>query len=311
MKVVITGASGFLGRELLRQARTNDELEIVAVTSRSEFIADHFGVRAIDGESFAMRDSLMRSADVLLNCAFPRSEDPLVMASGMRYIEKIARSVNDLEFGSVINVSSQSVYSQFRGQPATERTEICLESKYSVAKYATEMLFDSYCLNIPCTHIRLASLIGVCFDQRLPNKLAKKMCRRERVTIHDEGQRYGYMDVRDAASALLRLVLSDSKEWCHEYVLGSKGACSISEIASISQRLVGRLSGVDPDASISVSPADRRLNTEVDASLFYRSFDWLPQHSVEDSIEEIAVHAVRAWNKEMGGGAYMTDSIVS
>ncbi len=292
MKVVITGASGFLGRELLRQARTNDELEIVAVTSRSEFIADHFGVRAIDGESFAMRDSLMRNADVLLNCAFPRSEDPLVMASGMKYLEVIAKSIDELGFGAVIDVSSQSVYSQFRKQPATERTEVCLESKYAVAKYATEMLFDSYCRNAFCTHIRLASLIGAGFDQRLPNKLARKMSNRERVTIRDEGQRYGYMDVRDAASALLRLALSDPKKWHHEYVLGNKGACTISEVVLFLRRVIGRLNGMNPDVSISEKYGDERLNTEVDAALFYRTLEWLPRYSFEDSMEEIAAHAM-------------------
>lgn len=301
MKIVITGASGFLGKELLRQSLMKSELEVVAVTSHPDSVADQFDVCAMTGESFVMRDSRMRNADVLLNCAFPRSEDPLVMASGMRYLEDIAKSIDGFGFGAVVDVSSQSVYSQFRSQPATERTEVCLESKYAVAKYATEMLFDSYCHNAPCTHIRLASLIGAHFDQRLPNKLAKKMCRREQVVIRDEGQRYGYMDVRDAASALLRLVLSDSKDWLHEYVLGNKGAYSISEIALISQRLVGRLRGVDPEVSMSVNLAEKRLNTEVDATLFYRSFDWLPQYSIEDSMEEIVAHAMCAWSEERGG----------
>lgn len=299
MKIVITGASGFLGKELLRQSLMRDELEVVAVTSRPDSVADQFGVCSIPGESFAVRDSRMQNADVLLNCAFPRSEDPLVMASGMRYLEEIAKSIDDLGFGAVVDVSSQSVYSQFRKHPATEQTEVCLESKYAVAKYVTEMLFDSYCRTMPCTHIRLASLIGSCFDQRLPNKLAKKMCRREQVTIRDEGQLYGYMDVRDAASALLRLASSDPSGWRNEYVLGSKGACSISEIALISQRLVSHLSGVDPEVSVSVNPAERRLNTEVDAALFYRSFDWLPKYSVEDSIGEIVAHEVSAQNKRI------------
>ena len=58
--------------------------------------------------------------------------------------------------------------------PATEETSLNLETKYAVGKYATELLVNKICRNIPHTNLRMASLIGEGFEQRITNKLVAK-----------------------------------------------------------------------------------------------------------------------------------------
>lgn len=63
--------------------------------------------------------------------------------------------------------------------PADENTVLCLESKYAVGKYATELLVNAICGKaVLHTNIGLASLIGAGFDQRIVNKMVNQIIKK-------------------------------------------------------------------------------------------------------------------------------------
>ena len=56
---------------------------------------------------------------------------------------------------------------------ADEQTPAVLESKYAVGKYWSELFVNTLFQGIRHTNLRMASLIGAGFDQRITNKFAK------------------------------------------------------------------------------------------------------------------------------------------
>ncbi len=205
MTILLTGAGGFLGKHLLEVLLSQTDHSVIVLTSQGKnlcgmFPAEENRLTVVPTEQFTSLP--FAEIDVLVNCAFPRNEDGTKMAEGLRFIAEILNAAVDGGVGAVINISSQSVYSQQRTEPAAEDTPLNLEGKYAVGKYAAELLTNTLCAAIPHTNLRLASLIGAGFDQRVPNKLIAKALAGEELKVLTGPQYYGFLDVRDAADAI-------------------------------------------------------------------------------------------------------------
>ena len=99
-----------------------------------------------------------------------------MIADGLKYIQSVFEKSVEGNAAVIVNISSQSVYSQKRTEAATEETPVCLESPYAVGKYAVELMLESICRGSKTryTNLRMASLIGPGFDQRIVNRLVRQ-----------------------------------------------------------------------------------------------------------------------------------------
>lgn len=284
MFIAITGAGGFLGRNLLNKLRETPH-SVYALTSKpDEIVSEQISEgKVIPIHKDKYIDISWKKIDVLINCAFPRNTDGIMMADGLRYIQNILLFAVEQGVKSVINISSQSVYSQKRKEAATEETPLDLETKYAVGKYATELLTNSICKNIRHTNIRLASLIGPEFEQRLVNKFVKQALAGNDLNIMGEEQYFGFMDVEDAAEAILKM-LEDEEEWDEVYNLGIKGVYSIVELAEKVKDIV------NPNIVIITSDADLWINSDLNSKVFGTRFVFSPKTTIEQSIRKIANH---------------------
>lgn len=298
-RVVLTGAGGFLGRNLLPRLISEGCL-VTAVTSKSqaelaglcEMSANEERLTVVSPGDRGLTQSALNKADYLLNCAFPRNNDGRELAMGLQYISWLFMASAARGTRSVVNISSQSVYSQYRKEPATESDPVCPESPYALAKYATELMLRSACCCVPHVNIRLSSLIGPGFDQRVPNKMVEKAWHGESIEVVDQKGKYGYLDIEDAVEGIVQLIQTNPQRWNNTYNLGPKDAYSIHDIALAVQR-VGALHGLSVNIT-NVSGPDVDINTEVSASLFSEQFGWETSKSLDDSIELIAREAERS-----------------
>ena len=284
--VMVTGAGGFLGRNLVAELASRGHA-VYAVTSKSEGELGASELAAVvPNRDFEAIAELMDGADVLVNCAFPRNVDGYQLADGMDYLQRVFAIAGASQVGAVVNISSQSVYSQTRTEPAREDTPVCLESKYAVAKYASEQLLEAYCGDKPHTNIRLASLIGPGFDQRVVNKMVRRALESGVIEVCDNGSRFGYLDVLDAADALVAVCESDPDEWEQVYNLGPEGGVTLTEIAECAAKEVGARCG--RQVKLRMGGSDSQATSSVlDSALFDRSFDWEARNSLLETVKRI------------------------
>lgn len=271
--VMVTGAGGFLGKNLVAVLASRGH-SVYAVTSKSE---GELGTSELDAvvpnRDFEAIAELLDGTDVLVNCAFPRNVDGYQLADGMDYLQRLFAIAGASQVGAVVNISSQSVYSQTRTEPAREDTPVCLESNYAVAKYASEQLLEAYCADKPYTNIRLASLIGPGFDQRFINVMAKRALETGIVEVRDNGSRFGFLDVCDAVDALAVLCERRPEDSLKRvYNLGISGSYTSSEIGHTIASLYGeRGDGVQMAFGEAQGMA---VNSELDSTLFQSDFNW-------------------------------------
>lgn len=293
-KVVITGAGGFLGSHLLAElVGRGDEVCAVSSKSAAQLLssagaegADLLLLKVIGHDDWNGLAAEISDADVLVNCAFPRNVDGYQLADGMDYLQRVFAIAGASQVGAVVNISSQSVYSQTRTEPAREDTPVCLESKYAVAKYASEQLLEAYCGDKPHTNIRLASLIGPGFDQRVVNKMVGHALESGDIEVRDNGSCFGYLDVFDAVNALVAVCESDPDEWEQIYNLGPEGGVTLTEIAEYAAKEVGARCGRQVKLQMRCSDSQATCSV-LDSALFARSFDWEARNSLLETVKRI------------------------
>lgn len=284
MKIAITGAGGFLGTEILRQLSTYSDITIYAFVFEYEkqrptfVLADNIVV--VDNSMAGTFD--YSDIDVLLNCAFPRNTDDASFAIGLDFINEVFYKASSDYVNAVVNISSQSVYSQKRLHPADETTPIVLETKYAVGKYSTELWVNSLFKNVRHTNLRLSSLIGAGFNQRLTNKFASKVIAGEQITITGGRQQFGFMDVRDAADGIIHLLCSPEQKWHEQYNFGTNEKYTLEELARNVYEVGKDLGYQAPE--IVILEDDTWQNSSVICDRFYKDFNWHPRYELKDTL---------------------------
>ena len=285
MRVFITGAGGFLGKHIIRRFLAEEKNSIYATSlydtdlqefenEKQFFIVPNDDVLAFD----------FSQIDVVVNCAFPRAMDGAGFANGLDFLNQLLQRIEPHIGCGFIDISSQSVYSFTRQEPANEQTQRVLEAAYDVGKYCMEMLVDARLKEHKRIHLRLASLIGPQFDQRLVNKFVKKVIAGEDITLKGGKQLFGFLDVRDCADAICAVVdrwdrVTDAGEI---FNIGAEDSNSLLKIAEIAVE-VGKAFGYET-TKIILNETDDWMNSSLDSRKFYDYFGWRPQYKMEASV---------------------------
>lgn len=235
-KVLITGASGFLGHHVVKELLADPEFEIVAIGGRPEDKANPLPENP--KLSFYTLDKLFteKFADVetVINCAFARSNDTKLLAEAVSFTEKAIGRFEELGVQSVINISSQGVYKRLpKGELSNEESPIEPIDLYSMVKYAVEGMF--HVSSIPqTTNVRLASLM---MPQRFLYFFVKKAKAGDLFTVTAPNQYAALLDVRDAAFGLAAIAKLPPKQRALTYNLGVGCQYSLLEYAESVKRI--------------------------------------------------------------------------
>lgn len=295
MKIVISGAGGFLGSHLIRELLAETEDTLVALTSKPDRLAASGRLLPVHRDAFRTID--WATVDTLVHCAFPRNADGASLAAGMAYGSALLWAAVQGGVRAVINISSQSVYSQCREKPAAEEDGLNLESKYAVGKYASELLTEGLCSALPHTSLRMASLIGARFDQRLVNKFVLQALRGQDLNIAGGSQIFGFLDVRDAASGILSVLKSRPGGWKPVYNLGTDEAYTLADIAETVCAMSGEY-GEKP-VRFHLEPSEAVQNTALNCSRMKEDFGWKARYRLADSVKWIYEESISARKEEM------------
>lgn len=286
MKVFITGAGGFLGKYIINSLNRTGHHTIYATSLYAKDLGD-----LVHSVIFVPNEAVLEfdfsAVDVVVNCAFPRAADGAGYANGLDYLNGLFRKIQPHTGCGIIDISSQSIYSFKRENPANEETPKVLDAVYSVSKYCMEMLVDARCEGHKIVHLRLASLIGPRFNQRIINRFINKVIAGEDIVVNGGNQLFGFLDVRDCADAVSTVVEQWNRLACttHIYNVGAEESNSLMTIAETAVR-IGREYGFDR-SHVTVAASDEWINTSLDASRFFADFGWKPKYKLEDTARSI------------------------
>lgn len=289
-KIVITGASGFLGSHIVERLKDDERFKIYALSSKPEELRERLSGTNVEYIHKDEMDAEMMKDSIVISCAYPRNSTGTAIADGLKYIQRVFESAVGSGAEAIINISSQSVYSQQRTEAATEETPVCLESPYAVGKYAVELMLESICKGSETkyTSLRMASLIGPGFDQRIVNRFVKQALETGKLTVKRNQQRFGFFDVEDAVGGIISMISPAVNDWDPIYNLGTKEAYTLVEIAETVAEIIPNRA-----VELEIDPDNATSNSSVDATRFYEKFGYVSDCDLRSSTEQIYFNLVR------------------
>lgn len=282
-KILVTGASGFLGHFVVKEILKNPEFHIVAIGGRPEDKANP--LPESPRLQFYTLDKLFTedftNIDTVINCAFARSNDAQQLAGAIAFTEQAIERFIALGLKSVINISSQGVYERLpKGELSNEDSPILPIDLYSMVKYSVESMFHVSAIPYT-TNVRLASLM---MPQRFLYFFVKKAKAGEKFMVTAPNQYAALLDVKDAASGLVAIANMFPEKRATIYNLGISRQYSLLEYAETVKTI-----GVKLGYNVSYDVVDN--GTEVcagmDCTTLMDDTGWKPAILKEDMIEEL------------------------
>ena len=287
--VFITGASGIFAQKLINLFNDNS-YNVIASSRNIDNINRINGVKYINNDDIISTD-ILKNVDIIINCAFPRKQEPQILTEAIQFYDCLVLRAVEMNVKGIVNISSQSVYDSYRQMPATEHTTPKPFDNYGLTKYVQELLGLATVQNsntTRLTNIRLASLIGIEYPERVINKIIKNAHTSHKIAINNDKNVFGYFDTDDAAKGIYKFVTNSSPDnWETIYNLGAKyeEQKDFEYIARCIQKLFEK-HNINVDLDITKAQKADKLCL-LDSSKFYKTANWEPETTLEQSIEKI------------------------
>ena len=195
MRIIITGANGFVGGSLMAALKVNHE--ILAISRRQNVENDWLTIDL--SEPKAVKRCEM-SSDVVIHCASvlatnDNKKDIALLYENLRITESVIALVEKSKPRLFINLSSIAVYENSSGTFSEEgkiHPASNIEGLYGLSKFCSEELFNFFFqkTRIRVVNLRLAQVIGEGMrEDRVYSIMKSELETRNEITVFGNGSR--------------------------------------------------------------------------------------------------------------------------
>lgn len=283
-RILVTGASGFLGSNLIARLLEKGDTEVIAVLGRPEDKANNLP----QGKSITIYpcSELFTTdfghIDTLIHTAFSRGDNLPGLTASIELTRRVIELVNKQDIDSLLNISTQGLYQGLKpGEKVTEEGVINPNTAYGLAKWAVENMLKIGCKK-HYTNIRMASLSA---NARFLDFFVDSVIAQREIKITAPRQFASIMDVSDAVKGLASVVDLDYRHREKIYNLGPGVQYSILAYAK-SANEVGKEFGYAP-INIIVEDSGNEFAICMDCSLLETQTGWRPLFSKSMMLEKM------------------------
>ncbi len=288
-RILITGASGFLGSNLIAKLLEKGEMQVIAVLGRPEDKANDLphskNLTIYPCSELFTTD--FGHIDTLIHTAFSRGDNLSGLTASIELSRKVIEFVNEQDVDSLINISTQGLYQGLKpGDRVAEDGIISPNTAYGLAKWAVENM-----LRIGCkkhyTNIRMASLSA---NARFLDYFVECVISHRQITITAPNQYASIMDVSDAVKGIVSVVDLEEGRRNEIYNLGPGVQYSILIYAHLANE-IGKTFGYAP-TSIVVEDSGKEFAICMDCSLLKNQTGWFPTISKSMMLEKMFISKI-------------------
>lgn len=297
MTIAVTGASGFIGREVLAELENNNK--VIALT-RDAAGCDSSGCcewRETDYSYESLAEAI-EGADVLIHLAGVRGteDDQAKFVINRDITENLLRAMKAAGTGRIVFASTVSVYDDVKLMPWTEDAPLKGRTAYGESKIACEKLIEEYAENGEISYgiARIAQVLGEGERRRGMMNVFMDTAR-SKGTLKVMGEsiaRRQYVYIKDLAKVLCILACGNDKLSIDDSIVvnvGMPNAYTNLEIAKIVNEVFGNTEPIDYDNSYPETAKPFCMNTSrMKSMLGYEAKD------MRDAIIDIKSSSLKA-----------------
>lgn len=283
-KVLVTGASGFLGHHLVQELLKQDETEVIAILGRPEDKANSLpqSNRIVVYPCSELFTKDFGHVDTLIHTAFSRGDNLAGLTRSIEMTEQVIELVNKQDIDSIINISSQGIYRGLKpGEQVNENGYVEPNTAYGLTKWAVENMLKLGCAK-RYTNIRMASLSS---NARFLDFFVDSVIARKDITVTSPHQYASIMDVSDAVQGILSIESLDLTERDLVYNLGPGVQYSILDYAETAN-VIGQDLGF-PAVIINVEDNGKTFAICMDCTKLETQTNWKPMISKEAMLSNL------------------------
>lgn len=283
-RILVTGASGFLGANLIARLLEKDDTEVIAILGRPEDKANALpqGKNITIYPCSDLFTTDFGHIDTLIHTAFSRGDNLPGLTASIELTRRVIELVNKQDIDSLLNISTQGLYQGLKpGEKVTEDGVINPNTAYGLAKWAVENMLKIGCKK-HYTNIRMASLSA---NARFLDFFVDSVIAHKEIKITAPRQFASIMDVSDAVKGLASVVDLDYRHREKIYNLGPGVQYSILAYAK-SANEVGKEFGYAP-INIIVEDSGNEFAICMDCSLLETQTGWRPLFSKSMMLEKM------------------------
>lgn len=296
-RVLITGATGYLGRNLIEKLNETGGFEIWAYgrnknktkNALQEEVKFYF-----DKDDLEKGNIHFGNIDVLLHLGFARPhKSKSLIAESLKFTNELFTRAAMNHVPAVINISSQSVYGLETEPLWREEDTVCPSSPYAQAKYASELFLDSLnSLNnqLFYTSIRLGTLAGGAkglVKSDFLSKMTLQALGENGLKVVGGKQQMERLNIWDAVEGITRLLEVNPEKYKPIYNFSSGETHLLIDIANKIAELTAKNTGMEKVSVVLDTSEDIQMKFGMDSSKFYELVNWKPQRTLDDTIESL------------------------
>jgi UDP-glucuronate 4-epimerase len=299
MNILVTGATGYLGAEVVRALLGNPEHKLFALIRSEERFqrlrrwcqADGPRLIAVKGD-IGQLEKLPPEIDTIIHAAAFRLDSDPARATRVNVegTANLLRLAADSKVKRFIFTSSQSVYG-LKGAPWSESAKPDPQTVYATTKYAAEQLVPKYKGVTDFVILRFSRFYGVSLFMRwdeLIGKFVRLVRDGKPLPVYGNGnQRLDILYIKDAAQCVLRLLQIYPRGWNDVYNIGSGRSVSLNELVECFSQVTAEL-GLPP-ITIERHPdmaSNSPLHLEMDIGHARDRLGWSPRHTLPEGLRE-------------------------
>ena len=282
--LLVTGSTGEIGKRLVKEILNRGTYRIMTLDRNKAAAAERYR-DAAESDHYDWSDLQSGNLDLStvnrifhLASARPQHGNTEIALSLKRSQALFARAAQ-FSVKEIINISSQSVYTNLTEGLSLETDDPNPNSPYGMSKYALETYLQNLGAltpNLKHTSIRLGAVSGVHSDayaNELLSRMVQNCITKHEIRIMGAEMMQSRLDISDAVEGLSLLCHSSSSTWKTTYNLGNTEQSSLGEIAKMIEQ---ESNEKWPDKRLEVTHLPRvseqqfGLNTE----LFQKDFRW-------------------------------------
>ena len=268
MRVVISGASGFLGQAVTRLLTTYSGIEVVPVS------------RSGGASTIIVRDYVdTPEGDVLIHLA-QTSDRARVNKYGYSSYHsqcEVFSEVCSRGYKHLLYISSATLYGDANSAPSSESDPLVLKDAYNRLKFESERI----CLEHGGTVARMTNVYGVGMAKNnVLSTIIDQLQRKQQVEVKSFLPIRDFLWVDDAASALCQLALSGLNT---VFNVGTGRATSIEQLVRSASSITGRKISEPEKTSLGKDRSYLVLNP----TKIKRHIGWEAQVNIDDGLSNL------------------------
>lgn len=281
MKLLITGATGFLGHHAIQHFK--NDFEVVGLSRTCSRQEKNLNIIKTD-YSLNNLIKIAKGFDAILHLAAcrPNNSELNLLKENVSLDFNVLHSAYELGIDNLIYISSRGVYGA-QPIPWRENLEVSPENLYTLAKCQSEQMADYYIKKgLKIKVLRLAQLLGLGeYKGNVIRHFVESAYYKKAITLTVSGIEREYIYIKDALVALE--VAIKEKNISGIFNVGSEEILTLKEMAV----LISKAFGYD-DLVLEDIKAELNERSLMNSGLFRERFNWCTKYDFESGVKDMA-----------------------